>query len=168
MLHQKSLAATALAVAMAALLACLIATAPRLPERVASHFNGAGAADGWMSRTVYLWTMGGTATGVALLMLAVGWGTRYLPTSVVNLPHRDYWLAAERREATYAAFACFGLWMAALQALLVLGVHLLVVQANELQPPKLSPTVWWLLGGFLAATLVLIASLFRRFGKPPK
>ena len=152
-------------VALAGLLACLIATAPRLPERVASHFNAAGVADGWMSRSAYLWTMGGTAAGVALLMLGVGFGTRYLPASAINLPHREYWLAPERQADTYAAFECFGLWMAAIQAVLVLGIHLLVVEANERQPPELSPVVWWLLGGFFAATLVLVVSLFRRFSR---
>lgn len=153
--------------ALVCLLAALVWTAPHLPARVASHFNAAGATDGWMSRRAYLWTIGGTAVGMTALLLGIFFSMRYIPKSVINLPHRDYWLAPERRADTFAIIECFGLWMAVLQTLLVLGVHLLVVEANELQPPMLSPAAWWLMGGFLAATLGLVVALLRRFGRPP-
>lgn len=166
MLKRHLLAWAVLVVAVGCLLTAIVLTAPKLPDRVASHFNSAGAADGWMSRSAYLWTMAGTALGVTALLLGVFSTLRYLPPSLINLPNRDYWLAPERRAETYASFLSFGVWMAAFQMLLVLGTHLLVVKANQLQPPVLSTNVWWLLGGFLLSTLALVVSLLRHFRQP--
>ena len=80
----------------------LFVTASRLPLRVASHFDGAGTPDGWMLRGPYLWTMAGVSVGLNAFLVGIFYSVRYFPTSTFNLPHRDYWLAAERRGETFA------------------------------------------------------------------
>lgn len=103
---------------------------PRLPARVASHFDATGAADGWMSPGSLL----GFHVALLALMLAVfailPGLTRRLPVTVVNLPHRDHWLAPERRADTFARLEA---WMATLGLVVVSAIALLqemVVQAN--------------------------------------
>ena len=68
-----------------------------LPDRVPMHFDGAGDADSWGSRTeaLVLWTVLGVALlggGALLARHATGGDGTWL-----NLPHKDYWLAPERR-----------------------------------------------------------------------
>jgi hypothetical protein len=48
-----------------------------------------------------------------------------------------------------------------------LGVHILVVQANLMQPARLSSAAWMLLGGFLLLLVGWLIALFRRFHRPP-
>jgi uncharacterized membrane protein len=142
----------------------VLVTSMALPPIVASHFGPAGAADGFMSRSVYT---------IFLLVMAVGAPLclAFLPASLIrkrgdhiNLPNRAYWLAPERRETTTRFLRLYGLWFAMAVALFLAYVHWLVVQANRLQPPTLSNA--HMIGAlvvffvFLAVWLVV---LFRRF-----
>ena len=44
----------------AAFVAYVVTSSAALPERVATHFNGAGRADGWMSRSGHMgWAVAG-------------------------------------------------------------------------------------------------------------
>jgi uncharacterized membrane protein len=125
-------------------------TSDRLPERVASHFGADGLANGFMTRPVYLAFMLGLGVGVpALVSLAMGVSVRHFPR-FINIPNREYWLAPERRAATAAYLAAHTAWLAAGLAVFALAVHLLVIRANRLQPPRLDT-------GFLVALLVALA-----------
>jgi len=147
----------------AAFLVGIAATYARLPERMASHFNASGVANGWMSRDGYVWFMVGIVTFVSLTMIAAFGSVRFLPNSLINIPRRDYWLAPERRDETARTLMRFGLLMVGFESLFFLAIHLLVVAANESQPVRLSNDVWWLLVAFLATTGVFLFKLYRRF-----
>jgi len=144
-------------------LSSLIGTAQLLPAKVASHFNGAGAPDGWMGRQDYLWSMAGVELALALLILGVFYGMRYFPPAAINLPRREYWLSEDRRAETFGILFRAGAWLASLVAVLFCGLHLLVVAANSSQPVRLSSAAWLLLAGFLAAMSVWAVSLVWRF-----
>lgn len=116
-------------------------------------------------RTAHLWTMAAIGGGLSVLLPGVFYCLRFLPVSGINLPNRDYWLSPERRGETYRVFFAAGLWLAALQVLLMLGLYLLVVEANASQPPRMSDAVWLLGGGYLLAIGVLIYLLVRRFSR---
>lgn len=147
----------------AAFLVGMAATYSRLPERVASHFGANGVANGWMSRDGYAWFMVGVGTLVTVTILAAFGSVRYLPSALVSIPRRDYWLAPERRDATARTLMRSGLLMVGLNAFFFLAVHLLIVAANQTQPPKLSSAVWALLAAFLLTTGALTLKLYRRF-----
>ncbi|MBA4107643.1 MAG: hypothetical protein C0485_18065 [Pirellula sp.] len=147
----------------AALLVGMAATYSRLPERMASHFDASGVANGWMSRDGYVWLMVGVVTFVTLTMLAAFGSVRFLPKSLINIPRRDYWLAPERRDETARSLMRFGLLMVGFESLFFLAIHLMVVAANESQPVRLSNDVWWLLVAFLATTGAFLFKLYRRF-----
>jgi hypothetical protein len=167
----RYLPAVALTTTLAAALLSLPLSADELPDRVASHFNGAGQADGWMTRESYLAGMAAVVLGVTAFIVGAFYVTRFLSPSAINLPQRDYWLAPERRQETFSFLFRAGLWLATLNATLMLSLHWLLVAANKVQPPRLSSQVWWLLAAFLLAISVwsyLLIQRFRRSPSPPR
>jgi uncharacterized membrane protein len=141
-------------------------TSQALPPIVASHFSASGAANGFMPRGIYTVLVMALVVGAPLLLAlvpaaAAGKGARSL-----NIPHRDYWLAPERREATVACIRTHGRWFAAAVALFLTYAHWLVVRANALPPPVLSTAgIASGLVVFFLALAVWLAVLFRRFGR---
>ncbi|MFA6287192.1 MAG: DUF4019 domain-containing protein [Opitutaceae bacterium] len=152
---------------VAAFAALLALTAHELPVRMASHFDETGRANGWMERTPYLLFIGTLPCFIAALFAASAWSLKKLPVRLINLPHRDHWLAPERRAATAASF---GRWMAGPACLLVVffaELHLTTLLANRLIPPRLESGL--LLGptiGFLSALMVWMVGLVLRFSDP--
>ncbi|HEY9248362.1 MAG TPA: DUF4019 domain-containing protein, partial [Rariglobus sp.] len=152
---------------VAAFAALLALTAHGLPVRMASHFDETGRANGWMDRTPYLLLIGVLPGFIAALLAASAWSLKKLPVRLINLPHRDHWLAPERRAATAASF---GRWMAGPACLIVVffaELHLTTLLANRLIPPRLESGL--LLGptiGFLSALMVWMVGLVLRFSDP--
>lgn len=147
-----------------AFLACVLLTANALPERVATHFNLDGRANGWMSRSAHLQFMAGFGLALPLFIAGVCFALRFAPDSSINIPHRDFWLAPERRAATCQYLFGQSLWLACLNVAFITGVHLLVVRANQLVPPHLplTPVLVW--AGCLIVGLVFWAlTLIRHF-----
>ena len=156
-----------LAICYVIFFAYVAGTYGELPEKVASHFDMAGHANGWMSRDSCV----GFTIGLGILMPAfivgVMAGAGKIPISFINLPHRDYWLAPERRKAALGVLFRYSLWFASLNVLFVTGLHGLIVQANRpgggthLSGIGLGMVV----GGFLAGTAVWVLLLVRKFSK---
>ena len=145
-------------------IACLIFSVPQLPERVATHFDGSGQANGWMSRSTHLRFMAWFGVGFPLLVVVLCFLVRYLPVHLINIPRRDYWLAAERRGETCAYLLRQSLWFACLELLFLLGIHFLIVQANRRPEAQLStPLILGLGGAFVAGTLIWSVNLIRHF-----
>jgi uncharacterized membrane protein len=139
-------------------------TADRLPMRVASHFGSSGLANGFVTRDVYLaFTIGLVVLVPALVGVLIVMSARFFP-QFLNLPNRDYWLAPERRAETAAYLTTHAAWLAALFALLALGVHVLLIRANRAVPPQLEtgPFLAMLLT-FMIVMFVWIGALARRF-----
>jgi serine/threonine-protein kinase len=141
----------------------VVYSATLLPDQVASHFGFEGQPDGWMSRSATLLFMAVFGIVFPLLLPALFYGIRHLPDSAINLPDRDYWLAPERREETYAYLFRHALWLACLQVGFAMVLHALVVDANLQTPPRLSGGIWVAGGLFLAGVIAWIWSLVRHF-----
>jgi hypothetical protein len=148
------------------LFAAIFGTFERLPDPVASHFNGRGVADGWMARSNYLAFTVGLAIFLPGIVVGLCFALRYMPDSTINLPNRKYWLAPERRTQTKAHFFRQSWWFACLAILFVIGVHLTVVEANGQVPPRLSmPLLLVTGGGFLIGMVVWILAMIWPFLK---
>ena len=145
----------------------LFCSASMLPDRVATHFNGAGQADGWMSRLTHLLWMAAFGLLFPAFMMGIFWCTRFLPTSMVNIPHRDYWLADERRAETAAYLTGHSVWFGCLLQAFITGLHWLIVFSNQQQQPKL-PLLWLMiiLVPFLLGIAAWAYFLQRHFGSP--
>ncbi len=134
-----------------------------LPEKMASHFNAAGEADGWMSKSSFFIFEG----GILLLILAefalIPYLMKILPASLINLPNRDFWLAKERREETFAAIGEYLEWFSILLLALFIAVNQLVFRANIARENLSSTAMLVILGAFFAFTIFWLVKFFRRF-----
>jgi predicted benzoate:H+ symporter BenE len=143
-------------------------TQHQLPERVASHFDIHGRPDGWMARDSAVRFMALIGLGLPLFIVAVFGCVRFIPGRLVNLPHREYWLADERRDESLGWLAHVGAWFGCIMVAFMAALHHMIIKANQLQPPRLD-------GAPLAAILILtpllvaglIAGIILRFPKPP-
>jgi uncharacterized membrane protein len=139
----------------------------QLPDRVATHFDGSGQPNGWMSRSSHLLFISVLGFAVPLFVVAILFVVRFLPNSIINIPHRDYWLAAERRTDTCAWLFRHSLWFACIGVSFITGVHYLIVQANA-QPPAQLSTLWLLgmIGCFLVALAAWSIVMLAHFRRP--
>lgn len=138
----------------------------QLPERVATHFDAHGQPNGWMSRTGCVAFSLILGVVFPLTAVAVSWVVGRLPDQRLNLPHRDYWLSPERRDATHTYLQRHALGFACIGVGFVAGIHALIVQANRPGTTGLSlPWMLAVIGGFLVAIGVWGCTLIRRFVK---
>jgi uncharacterized membrane protein len=138
-------------------------TTDHLPAQIASHFGAGGAPNGWMSRNTYLLFMLAFAV---VLPIAVVLGMTVLPRKVnaINIPHREFWLEPARREATSRFLAAHACWLGSLLVVFVTAIHLLLIEANTTQPPRLPAAMFYtLLVVFVVALGFWMATLLLRF-----
>lgn len=142
-------------------------SASLLPERVAIHFGRGGEVDRWTSRSQ---TIGffEVLTVVPLIFVVLALVLRWSPTGAFNLPHRDYWLAPERRAQTVSLISRQLVWLSCFMVLFLAGIYGLTIQANRLTPARLPMDLFLpLLGGFLAGVIIWSIVFVRHFTKVP-
>jgi RNA polymerase sigma factor (sigma-70 family) len=132
---------------------------------VASHFDFAGRPDAWMTRSQFLLWAVLVEIGFPLFFVAIGYGIRFLPVNQFtfkNIPHREHWLAPERRDEMFNCFFRNFLWIACFAALHMLAIQSLAVYANHQTPPRF-PTwaAFGVGGGFLAVVLYRLSQVNR-------
>jgi uncharacterized membrane protein len=143
---------------------CVFATANQLPERVATHFNLQGEANGWMTRSTHIIMMSIFGVLFPLFFVGIFWLIGSVPSSMINIPRRDYWLAPERAAETYRYFKRHGLWLACWAVCFAMGIHVVVVLANREAPAHISGTLIWLLAGvFIAGIAAWCVSMMWHF-----
>jgi hypothetical protein len=145
----------------------VVTTSRSLPIVVASHFGPDGVANGFMPHKSYVRFTLAFVVLLPLLMSLVADAVAYLPAKFVNIPHRQYWLAPERRAQAVGMLRVRMQVFAVLLAAFLCYVHWLVVRANASLPPMLDSERFVAgLGVFMFALVVWIVALRRRF-RPP-
>ncbi len=141
---------------------------PRLLDRVVSTYDAAGDPSGSMAKPLFF--------ALHLLMVAVcvvvfaGLEVilRKAPPSLINIPNREYWLAPDRREATYGrlgeSIRSYG--TATLVFLIVLAE--LVIRQN-LWPESSVPTIglWIAASAFVVFTVAWVIRFLLMFRVEP-
>ena len=140
-----------------------------LPDQVATHFGGGGVPNGWSSRES--WCIVSLVMHVPLFALL--W---YVPSLVftfpprwVNLPNKNYWLAAENRDETRQKLGSLMAEFGAAFFAFFLVIGLLVHDANRSDPVVLNERLF--LGAlviFFAFTLFWVIRIFRAFRVPAR
>jgi uncharacterized membrane protein len=154
-------------VLVTAVTATILATSNTLPERVASHFATGGAANGWMSRQTYVLIVLAMATLLPLFIVAMMARLPRMNPRRIRLPHRDYWLAPERRDTTFGTLAGFAWALACAITLFIGGMHWTILDANATTPPRLAePTADLLAFGFGTVVAAWAIALYLRFRRP--
>jgi uncharacterized membrane protein len=137
-----------------------------LPERVAAHFDAAGIPNGWMPREGFLLFQAGILTLMVVVFVVLPRTIGRIPVGLLSLPHRDYWLAPERRSETLATIET---WMAAFGLVVVVSIAIFEELALQASLPggtgHLSMVPFWatLFGvlGFATAWTVRFGRLWR-------
>ncbi len=129
---------------------------PRLPAQVATKFDAAGTATQWSAKEGFL------ALHICLLCLMTGMALagRFLvpliPPRLVNVPHRDHWLAPERQAFTQRRIGELVLAICTLNLAFVTVLNHLTLRANLAAGPVLGPEPLYLVGGLFIGIAVLI------------
>lgn len=145
----------------------IVATGSMLPPEVASHFGAGGAANASMRRARYVALVAALAVALPVVVACTSGLVPRLTRMSKLVRHQEWWLAPGRREATEAFLANHASALGMLLSLFMLGVHLLVLQANTTQPAELSMGPFYaLLAAFLALVAAWIATLSVRFRLP--
>jgi uncharacterized membrane protein len=153
-----------LGVLLVAALIQLVAFLPLLPERLASHFDGSGRANGWSSRTAFFAIELVVLLMIVLFFVALPASFRRLPDSMINLPRKRYWLAPERRDESLGFLIASLNWFGCACLALIVAVTHLVIRVNlGLDPLLPSGMMWGLLLTFFGFTVVWLLRLLLHF-----
>ena len=138
---------------------------PLLPDRVASHFGASGRPDAWSSKETFVKIYLIVVALIAALFPGIGLILRKTPTTMINLPNKDYWLSPERKQETIDVLSRQFLWFGSATLLLLLDifhqsfrVHL--GQAKTLEHPVASIVVYVLFATLWS--IALIAKFLRK------
>jgi MFS family permease len=142
----------------------IVATTADLPPEVASHFGAQGQPNGWQSLAGYRTWILATAIGLPCASVAaMVWLPRWFPR-LSKLPNREYWLAPERRAATFAALVSFAFAVGIVEIGFALGIHFTIVAANVLSPPRMPNEILVPVGVvFIVAIVALVIAYRLRF-----
>jgi uncharacterized membrane protein len=135
---------------------------PNLPDRMASHFNGAGEPDGWMSKQNFL-----IFEAVILLLIIAEFSLlplliEKMPASLINLPNKTHWLSETNRTATFAVIRQYFEWFSVGLLALFIAVNEMVFRANLNKQP-LSNSIWIVLIVFLLLVGIWLVKFILRF-----
>ncbi len=144
----------------------VISSSSVLPKQMATHFDGGGMPNGWMSRNGYIRFMLAFGLGVPFFVVGLHYFLARYAGNQFNIPNREYWLAPERRADTLRFVIYHSWWLGCLMLLFILASHYLLLATNRSSPPHL-PTVPFLLliVAFLVALGGWIVVLMTRFRK---
>lgn len=139
---------------------------PRMPDIIASHFDGLGAPNGWSSRGGFF----GLYLAILLMLIVI---FEVVPRKVESwsgfgrkLPNRDYWLAPERIDQTRAFLRRYMMLMGNLHLLLAIFTIQLAILANFSAEPRMHASIVWVLGFYFLAMAAWLTYYFLHFRKP--
>jgi uncharacterized membrane protein len=139
-----------------------------MPDRMASHFAASGLPNGWMTKSQFFLVYAVTLLPALAVEFWVARTIAKKPAAKLNLPNKEYWLAPERRDATFAYFESFFAWYGCAFLLLMVFVMGLAMRANLNPPPRLptGPVVSALVA-FVLFNVAAVAAMLRRFSVRP-
>jgi hypothetical protein len=139
---------------------------PSLPPVMASHFDAAGRANAAMPRLTFVAIYAGVLALVSVTFLLLPSRMSRYPDEKINLPNKAYWLAPERRAATFARLGRFLLAFGNATLVLLLLVFQLVFRAAVTGSNQLPRWMPYLVGTYVAFALVLTVRLHLAFRLP--
>jgi uncharacterized membrane protein len=142
---------------------------PILPDRIAAHFGAGGNADGWNDTRAFMITYGIIEAMIVVMSLFVAGLIERAPSSAVNIPNREYWLAGDRRRGTIDYITEQFLWLECLTLAFLVAVAQIIFKLNlRGAVPSLPRDFWVTLIAFVAGIGWVCLRIVRRFGgKPP-
>ncbi len=143
---------------------------PLMPDQMAVHFGANMQADGWSAKGSFFTTYPLVAIGMLIIVLALVFMQKKIPTSAINIPHRGHWFAEGRREATWEMVSVYALGMGALALAFLLAMAEVIFRANltDAAVPSIGAPFFWALGIFLGIVAVATIGFYRHFSNVPQ
>ncbi|MEM7204725.1 MAG: DUF1648 domain-containing protein [Planctomycetota bacterium] len=139
-----------------------------LPERVASHYDLAGRADGFSDRGTYLATLSGVCLALVALFALVRWLLPRLPNDLINLPHKDYWLAPDRRAASLQRIGNCLSWIGVATVALMTAILGLTIRSHRGdEPQSIGAGGWGLTSAYLVVVLAMVIAMAMSWSRRP-
>ncbi len=139
---------------------------PRLPERMATQFDGLGEPTGWSSKASFVRTHALMLALLALLFPALWLLLPRIPVSMINLPNKQFWLDPVRWAYALSLIRDFVMLSGCFFLLFLDAMTYLTLQTNLTPHPRLGPAVWVITGIYLSLTLASVGGLVWFFKKP--
>jgi len=140
---------------------------PLMPMRMASHFDAAGRANSWMPKESFFITHVFVVTLMSAIFTIMPKLVFKFPDSMINLPNKDYWLAAGRRDEAGEMIERHMNTAGNLTIALLLCVFQMAFKANLEKESRLPESMWLLLVAFLILMVVWSIRFIRAFRVPP-
>ena len=138
---------------------------PLMPEVVASHFDGLGAANGWSSRNGFFSLYSAMLALLVFVFIYIPRWSEKRTSFGMKIPNRKYWLAPERLEQTRKFFRRQMLIMGVVHLSLAIFSVQLVIMANFDQVPLLHQSIAWALGFYFVILIGWLIHFFLHFRK---
>ena len=100
------------------------------PDTVASHFDASGQPDDWSSKANTLGLLVPIGVGIPALF-SIRWIWEKLPSSIVNIPFKDYWLNSGERAYLYDCLMQFMRFTGGALALLLTSVLVMIMREGR-------------------------------------
>ncbi len=141
--------------------------APSMPDKIPTHFNGHGSADAWSSPEDFARIYWEVILGLFLLFTGLAVALQRIPSRLINLPRRDYWLGERRGIATRLKLGETLLSFCSVTIIFFLLVFHLQVRAAIEESERLTGEFNWILGGYLAFVGIWTGSILWRYSRAP-
>jgi hypothetical protein len=152
------------ALSLVAAITSVFALAAEIGPRVATHFDASGHANSWMSRGEHTAIFTVFILGFSSFAVAIGYGIRFFPPTLLNVPHAAYWRTKEHYAEACDFIFRHSFWLGAASAIWAALLNYLLVRANLSTPPQFSgPGISVLTVVYLGAVVAWIFPLVRFF-----
>jgi len=143
---------------------------PIVPDPLATHFGVGMQADSWSAKQSFFTSYALIEIGMLIILLVPVFLQKRIPTSMINMPNREYWFAPQRSEKTWVKVSTFALWMAAVTLAFLIAVAEVMFRANLANPtaPRLGVSFAWVVGGFIVVMLAGTLWFYRQFSRIPR
>ena len=142
---------------------------PQFPDVVQSHFNSQGAPNGWQTKAVFFSIFLGVTVLAAIMAFAIPAIIRSIPTEIINLPNKNYWLNLEHRAASFEFLNAWFAWLGCAIFLVIIFTFDYAVQSNLHPDHRPNPAHFiYVLVAFLAFTFISIIRICLRFSRLPQ
>jgi hypothetical protein len=140
---------------------------PRLPERMATHFDLGGTPDDWSTKGTFFAIYYSVMAVSVLLLLGPALLFRVLPTGMMNIPNKGLWFSPEHVQESRDFLFYYFFWFASATLLLLVDLAEQTFRVNLGKSAAL-PHLKLSLGCYLAFAVLWIAGLMATFMRKPK